>query len=78
MRLPLLVFHVSAGVLAMFAGASAISFRKGSRWHGRRGNIFVVAMLCMAAAAAGIVDFLDDSSSIYRRVSENVDAARAG
>jgi uncharacterized membrane protein len=51
MRLPLLVFHVTAGVLAMFAGAAAISFRKGSRWHGRAGNIFVLCMLSMAAAA---------------------------
>src|SRR5271167_897260 len=43
MRLPLLIFHISAGVLAMLAGAAAISFRKGSRWHGRTGNIFVAA-----------------------------------
>ncbi len=47
MRLPLLVFHISAGVLAMFAGAAAVSFRKGSRWHGKAGNIFVAAMLCV-------------------------------
>lgn len=52
MRLPLLVFHISAGVLAMFAGAAAVSFRKGSRWHGKAGNLFVAAMLCMAAAAS--------------------------
>jgi hypothetical protein len=25
----------------MFAGAAAVSFRKGSRWHGKAGNIFV-------------------------------------
>jgi hypothetical protein len=31
MRLPLLVLHIGAGVLAMFAGAAAMSFRKGSR-----------------------------------------------
>lgn len=52
MRLPLLVFHISAGVLAMLAGAAAISFRKGSRWHGQAGNIFVASMLGMAAAAS--------------------------
>ena len=52
MRLPLLVFHISAGVLAMFAGAAAVSFSKGSSWHGRAGNIFVAAMLCMAIAAS--------------------------
>lgn len=38
MRLPLLVFHITAGVLAMFAGAAAMSFRKGSRQHGVAGS----------------------------------------
>lgn len=52
MRLPLLVFHVSAGVLAMFAGAAAMSFSKGSRWHRVTGNVFVASMLSMAAAAS--------------------------
>ena len=52
MRLPLLVFHITFGVLAMVAGAAAVSFSKGSRWHARAGNIFVASMLCMAAAAS--------------------------
>ena len=51
MRLPLLVFHITAGVLAMIAGAAAMSFSKGSRWHAKAGNTFVVSMLTMAAAA---------------------------
>lgn len=52
MRLPLLAFHIGAGVLAMFAGAAAMSFRKGSRWHGVTGNVFVASMVCMGAAAS--------------------------
>ena len=52
MRLPLLVFHITAGVLAMLAGAAAISFRKGSRWHGQAGNVFVIAMVTMGVAAS--------------------------
>lgn len=52
MRLPLLVLHVSAGVLAMIAGALAVSFRKGSRRHRRWGRVFVVSMLTVAAAGA--------------------------
>lgn len=52
MRLPLLILHVSAGVLAMFAGALAISFRKGSRRHRRWGKLFVVSMLAVSAAGA--------------------------
>lgn len=65
MRLPLLVFHVSAGVLAMFAGAAAMSFRKGSRWHAKAGNIFVVAMLCMAAAASSLAYMKHQTNNVY-------------
>lgn len=52
MRLPLLVFHITAGVLAMLAGAAAVTFRKGSRWHGVAGNIFVASMVTMGVAAS--------------------------
>jgi hypothetical protein len=52
MRLPLLVVHISAGVLAMFAGAFAISVRKGSVWHARAGNVFALSMLVMATFAS--------------------------
>lgn len=52
MRLPLLVLHVSAGVLAMFAGALAVSFRKGSRRHRSWGKIFVLSMLTVSAVGA--------------------------
>ena len=65
MRLPLLIFHVTAGVLAMLAGAFAISFRKGSRWHGQAGNIFVVAMLCMAAAASTLAYMKHQSNNVF-------------
>jgi hypothetical protein len=52
MRLPLLVLHVSAGILAMVAGALAVSFRKGSPRHRRWGRVFVVSMLTVSAAGA--------------------------
>jgi hypothetical protein len=52
MRLPLLVLHVSAGILAMLAGALAISFRKGSRRHRSSGNVFVISMLTVSAVGA--------------------------
>jgi len=65
MRLPLLVFHISAGVLAMFAGAAAMSFRKGSRWHGRAGNIFVSSMLGMAAAASCLAYMKHQPNNIF-------------
>ena len=65
MRLPLLVFHIGAGVLAMLAGAAAISFRKGSRWHGAAGNIFVSAMLCMATAASFLAYMKHQTGNFY-------------
>jgi uncharacterized membrane protein len=49
MRLPLVILHVSAGALAMLAGALAMAFRKGSRQHRRAGNVFVICMLSVSA-----------------------------
>jgi|SRR5579872_6856731 len=49
MRLPLVVLHVSAGTVAMLAGALAIASRKGSRGHRRAGNVFVICMLSVSA-----------------------------
>jgi hypothetical protein len=65
MRLPLLVLHISAGVLAMFAGAAAVSFRKGSPRHGKAGNIFVAAMLCMAAAASWLAYMKHQTNNVF-------------
>jgi hypothetical protein len=48
---PILVLHICAGTLALFSGAAAMSFRKGSRRHRVAGNVFVLSMLSMAAAA---------------------------
>jgi uncharacterized membrane protein len=50
MRLPILILHIIGGTLGMFSGFVAVFLRKGSRWHGLVGNVFVVSMLSMAAA----------------------------
>ena len=65
MRLPLLVVHISAGILAMFAGAVAISFRKGSRWHGTAGNVFVASMLVMATFASWLAYMKHQSNNVF-------------
>lgn len=49
MRLPLVVLHVTAGTVAMLAGALAMAFRKGSRGHRRAGNVFAICMLSVSA-----------------------------
>src|SRR5580658_4500830 len=51
MRLPILVLHISAGIVAVLSGAVTMSFRKGSRGHVLSGNVFVISMLVMAAGA---------------------------
>ena len=65
MRLPLLVFHISAGVLAMFAGAAAVSFRKGSRWHGMAGNVFFISMLTMSGCGAYMALMKSEVSNVF-------------
>jgi uncharacterized membrane protein len=49
----------------MFAGAAAMSFRKGSRWHGLAGNVFVASMLCMATAASLLAYMKHQSSNVF-------------
>jgi len=48
---PLLVLHISAGIVGILSGAAAMTFRKGSARHAWAGKIFVISMLTMAASA---------------------------
>src|SRR5260370_5825667 len=47
----LLPVHISAGILGILSGATALSFRKGSRRHAQAGKVFVIAMLTLGASA---------------------------
>lgn len=49
---PLLLLHICAGAVSVFAGVAAISFRKGGRRHARAGNVFVIAMLALGGTGA--------------------------
>jgi len=51
---PILVFHICAGTLGLLSGTAAMVFRKGSRRHRLAGNVFVIAMVSLAASGAGI------------------------
>ncbi len=46
------LFHIAAGSLALFAGAAALTVRKGGRLHGQVGTIFFAAMLAMAGTGS--------------------------
>jgi len=48
---PILILHISAGILGIVSGTAAISFRKGSPRHALAGRVFVASILTMAAAA---------------------------
>jgi len=52
MRLPLLVLHITGGIVGLLSGAIAMSLRKGSRGHRMAGKVFVVSMLIMGACAS--------------------------
>jgi uncharacterized membrane protein len=47
----LLILHIAGGVVAVLAGIATLFFGKGSKQHRLWGNVFLVAMLCMAANA---------------------------
>ena len=49
---PILLFHISAGLIALLFGTAAMSFCKGSQRHRSAGNVFVISMLCLAASGA--------------------------
>lgn len=51
---PIMLVHISGGVVGLTSGTAAIVFRKGSPRHVLAGKIFVVAMLIMAAGATYI------------------------
>ena len=61
---PLLVIHISAGITGLLSGAVAMIFRKGSRGHIVAGQVFVVAMLTMAAAGATIATMKSQTGNI--------------
>lgn len=50
MRFPILVVHIIGGTVGMLSGFVTVFLRKGSRQHNIVGRVFVVSMLCMAAA----------------------------
>ena len=61
---PLLFLHISGGITGILSGAVAMTFRKGSRWHGIAGNAFVVSMLTMAGCGAAMAVIKNQPSNI--------------
>jgi|SRR5579863_326771 len=64
MRMPLLIIHISAGMIGILAGTAAMSCRKGSLRHAQAGRIFVAAMLTMAASAVCLAYLKQDYNNV--------------
>lgn len=61
---PVLILHVTAGMIGLLSGTAAIIFRKGSPGHILTGKVFVASMLTMAASAVYL--------AILRHQSDNI------
>src|SRR5437773_8576434 len=64
---PLLLAHISGGILGLLSGFTSIFARKGSRLHRRSGDGFVLSMMLMALAGGYI--------AVTQRQATNVAAA---
>jgi len=62
---PLLLLHICGGGIGLLSGAVAMSFRKGSRWHGVAGNVFFISMLTMSAAGAYMALMKSQMSNVF-------------
>ena len=62
---PLLFLHICGGGVGLLFGAVAMSFRKGSRWHGVAGNVFFVSMLTMSGAGAYMALMKSEMSNVF-------------
>ena len=65
MRLPILIFHITGGVLGMLAGSAAMLFRKGSDRHRMAGDVFVLSMLCMGTAGAYLAFMKHQTGNVF-------------
>jgi hypothetical protein len=65
MRSPILALHITAGVIGILAGFVAAPFRKGSRWHGMAGNVFVVSMMTMGACASYLAVMKHQMANVF-------------
>lgn len=59
-----LLLHVGAGFAGIVSGTTAVCFRKGGPLHRLAGEVFVVAMLTMAAVGAAMAVFLSEWTNV--------------
>lgn len=62
---PILLLHVLGGTVAVFSGALAMIFRKGSERHRAYGNVFFTAMIVMAAPATYLAMVRNEPGNVF-------------
>jgi len=65
MRLPLLVLHITGGIVGLLSGALAMIYRKGSRGHRAVGDVFVVSMLIMGACGSILAFMIHQPNNVF-------------
>ncbi|HTT21581.1 MAG TPA: hypothetical protein VMG82_21820 [Candidatus Sulfotelmatobacter sp.] len=65
MRLPLLVLHITGGMIGLFSGCVAMIYRRGSRGHRISGDVFVVSMLIMGACASCLASMKHQPNNFF-------------
>jgi uncharacterized membrane protein len=55
---PILFIHISSATVGLLSGFMAMAFRKGSRWHGAAGTVFLVSMISMSLSGAYAAEFI--------------------
>jgi hypothetical protein len=65
MRLPLLVLHITSGIVGLLSGTIAMLYRKGSEGHRTAGKVFVVSMLIMGACATYLAILKHQMNNVF-------------
>jgi hypothetical protein len=65
MHLPLLILHISGGILGILSGFSAMFLRKHSQWHAIAGKAFVASMLTMASCGAVLALMKQEMNNVF-------------
>jgi tetratricopeptide (TPR) repeat protein len=61
---PMVLFHITAGLVSLLSGAVAMALRKGSRRHGLAGSVFAASMLTMSASGAFMAFVAPDGEAL--------------
>ena len=61
----LLTIHAGGAAIGLVAGAAALVFRKGAKWHRSSGRVFLISMLVMAVSAMPLAYMANKTMDIF-------------